>query len=116
MITPESMFEMMNPGKAFEAMSQSKMLDVKAQSRLLDRAAEQVFGWMGAYQAQTRKVTELWLAQSEAALKEGQKLLKEWSGTFTKAGAEFVTEVESGLKEASKVFELPRSAKSGKTA
>ena len=125
MITPEKMFEMMNPSKAFEMMdpskafalmSQGKVFDVKAQSKLLNSATDQFFGLLGDYQAQTRKVVELWLDQSETALEEGQKIVKEWSATFMKASADIVSEVESRVKDTAKVFELPPSAKAAKTA
>ena len=115
MVTPEKLFEMMNPTKAFEAMSQSKVFDVKSQSRFLESAADQATELVGIYQTQTRKVVEFWLDQSEEAVKQGQKFVKEWAAQMAKAGTEIASEVEANVKEAAKVLELPK-AKAAKSA
>jgi hypothetical protein len=115
MITPEKMFEMMNFSKAFEAMNQRRIFDPSAQNSLIEGAAEQVFGLLGAYHAQTRMVVDFWMDQSQAALQEGQKLVKEWCGTLATANAEIVSEMGAKAKDAAKMFELPTPPKAAKT-
>jgi hypothetical protein len=114
MISPEKLVEMMNPVKAFEAMGTAKLFDATLPIKWFGDAAEQMFGVVDTYQAQTRKTLEFWMDQSEAAAKEGQKLLKEWTSALSKTSADLVTEVEANVKEAAKVFELPKTAKAAK--
>ena len=107
MISPEKMFEMMNPLKAFETMNQGNLFDVKAQSKLFESATEQSFQLIGAFQAQTRKAVELWMDQSEAVLKDGQRLMKDWAATLIKTGSEVSADVDASVKKVARVFDLP---------
>jgi hypothetical protein len=116
MTSPEKMFEMMNPLKAFEAMNQGNLFDVKAQSKLFENATEQSFQLVGAFQAQTRKAIELWMDQTDAALKDGQRLMKDWAATLIKANSQISGDVQATVKEAVKVFDLPKSTKTAATA
>jgi len=111
MINSEKFLEMMDPSKAFATLSQGKVFDVKAQSKLVESYTDQVFKLVALYQAETRKAVEFFLGQSEAAMKEGQKFVNEWVSTATQANSELVKSVQDNVKEATKVLELPKSAK-----
>lgn len=116
MIHSEKFLEMMDPSKAFEALSQGKVFDVKAQSKLVESYTDQVFKLVGLYQTETRKAVEFCLGQSEAAVKEGQKFVNEWVSTVTQMNSELVKSMQDNVKEATKVLELPKTAKLAKAA
>jgi hypothetical protein len=116
MFSPEKMFEMMNPLKAFEAVSQGDLFDVKAQTKLFESATAQAFQLAGALQAQTRKSIEFWMDQGETALKDGERLVKDWAATLIKVNSEISGDVQATAKEAAKVFGLPKSTKTAHTA
>ena len=116
MIDMEKLYEMTNPAKAFQAMNLSKLYDVKAQSKALKKSTDLVFELADLYQAQTRKMVEFCLEQNAVAMQEGQKLVNEWIAATSKAGSEFVSEVEANVKEATKVLELPKTTKATKAA
>jgi hypothetical protein len=116
MLSSEKMFEMMNPLKAFEAVSQGNLFDVKAQVKLFESVTEQAFQMVGAFEAQTRKLIELFMDQSEVALKDNQRLMKDWTATMIKTNSEMCSDVQATVKEAAKVFEVPKSTKAAHAA
>lgn len=111
MINPEKFLEMLDPSKAFATLTQGKFFDVKEQSKLVKSYTDQAFKLADLCQAQTRKAVELCLSQSEATLKEGQKIANEWVSTATQANSELVKDLQDNVKEAAKAFELPKPAK-----
>ena len=116
MISPEKMYEMTNPLKVFAAVSQGNLFDVKPQMKLFESATEQAFQLIDAFQAQTRKAFELLMDQSEAALKDNRRLMKDWTATLVKANSEITADVHASVKEAAKVFDLPKSTKAAHAA
>lgn len=77
------------------------------------RHVDQVVGMMTFWQNQSQKAMDLWMDQSAVAVKEGQKLMKDWMTTSNKATNDFCKAVETNLKEAVRLY-TPETSKSAK--
>lgn len=54
--------------------------------------------------AQAEKTMDFWMTQSQEAIKESQKLSKEWMSAGKAMGDEFVKAYQTQVKEAFKLF------------
>ncbi|GAB4279868.1 MAG: hypothetical protein Kow0092_35610 [Deferrisomatales bacterium] len=79
----------------------------------MTRQVDQMMSLVNFWQSQTQKAVDLWLDQSANAVRESQKLVKEWVSTGNQASADLCKAFETNLKEAVKLF-TPEMTKAGK--
>ncbi len=70
----------------------------------LTHQADQMMGFVRLFQGQTEKLTNLWVDQGIEAMKENQKLLKEWWKVSNQLTADATKAFETNLKEFAHLF------------
>lgn len=79
----------------------------------MTRQVDQVVGLVTFWQTQTQKAVDLWMDQNAVAVKESQKLVKDWLATTNKASTDLCKAVETNMKEAVRLY-TPETSKVGK--
>ena len=77
-------------------------------SDAMTKQLEQMMGLSNLWMAQIEKANEFWMAQTLDAIKESQKVAKDWMGVAKDMGEQCCKLAESSVKEGAK-FMAPAS-------